>query len=242
MEDETTPKNDEDQNEEEQPEEELHEGIDPNEEAQEDSPEPGGAPEAIPEALPISGEVFSPPPAEDTATKKPDFFRKALPWVIAVLVSLLAGFLVGFFLLYQPANIQLRNTTSEWLATQEQLSLVESELDISQNSLKQTQGDLESTQAMLVNASFNQALADVQANIAYARLALVTKDLLTARQELSAADGNLRTLNAMLEDPETADALDERLKSIRARLVTDPALALEEIRLLSENLSRIERR
>ena len=205
--------------------------------------EPGAAPEAIPETMPVSGEVFSPePPNESETPLKATFWRKALPWTIAGVVALVAGFALSFFLLYLPANAGLVQARAELAATQERLAQTEEELQLVQDNLKSMQANLETAQRELADASFNKALAEVQANVAYARLALATKDLLTARQELSAASSNLNILAAMLDDLDTADALEERLQSIRTKLITDSALALEELRILSENLARIEHR
>ena len=206
--------------------------------------EPGAAPESIPEALPISGEVFSPLPAKESGSSvgAPNFFRKALPWVMVGLVALILGFVGCYISLYRPIALELRETQTQLSTTMAQLAQTENEFQVAQNALKQRQEELESIQVQLTNTTFNQALAEVQTNVAFARLALVTKDLLTARQELSAADGNLKILTALLEIPETSTALVERLTSIRAKLTNDSAMALEELRILSENLTRIERR
>ncbi len=226
-------------------ENEIHEPEENQPVGNEDNPETeaGATPEAIPETLPVSGEVFSPePPLESEAQVKGTFWRKALPWTIVGVVALAVGFALSFFLLYLPANASLLQARADLATAQERLAQSEEALQLVQDSLKSTQANLENAQDELADASFNKALAEVQANVAYARLALATKDLLTARQELSAASGNLNILAAMLDDLDTADALEERLQSIRAKLITDSALALEELRILSENLSRIEHR
>ena len=217
-------------------------------ETQGDQPEPEPEepstqqPEELSESPLGEGSAVAVSQLNESPPNGPPWYRKVVPWIIAVLVSLAAGFLLGFFLLYQPAVGQLRNTNNQLGTAQEQITNLESSLEDVNSDLSTAQAELTRTQQQLERVEFNQALAEVQANVTYARLALATKDLLTARQELSAAELNLVELNKLLADQDTASALTERIQLVRASLVSDSVKALEELRLLSENLARIEPR
>lgn len=204
--------------------------------------EPSNQPAELSESPLGEGSAVAVSQLSDSPSNGRPWYRKVVPWIIAVLVSLAAGFLLGFFLLYQPAAGELRSANNQLATAQEQISSLENSLEDANSDLTTAQADLTRTQQQLERVEFNQALAEVQANVTYARLALATKDLLTARQELSAAELNLVELNKLLADQDTASALTERIQLIRASLVSDSVKALEELRLLSENLARIEPR
>jgi septal ring factor EnvC (AmiA/AmiB activator) len=156
-------------------------------------------------------------------------------WILILLATLIVGFGAAFFALYLPANLELKQLKTDLAAVQEKLATTEADLTSTTSDLKSTTTDLE-------DARFNRALAKVEANVAYARLSLVTRDLLTAQQEVSAAAENLTALLPLISDTETAKALEDRMTGIQTAINTDLAKALEELRTLSENLLRLESR
>lgn len=156
-------------------------------------------------------------------------------WILILLATLIVGFGAAFFALYLPASQELRQVKTDLAAAQEKLTTTEADLT-------STTSDLKSTTTELEDARFNRALAKVEVNVAYARLSLVTRDLLTARQEVSAATENMTTLLPLITDEETAKALEDRMTGIQTAINTDAAKALEELRTLSENLLRLESR
>lgn len=156
-------------------------------------------------------------------------------WFLIILGTLIVGFAAAFFVLYVPAARDLRQAKSDFTTASDKLATTTADLQT-------TTGKLESTTRDLAEARFTQALARVQANVAYARLALVTRDLLTARQEVSAAGESMSTLLPLISDSETSKALEDRMGSIQKLIVTDSAKALEELRTLSENLLRLQSR
>lgn len=204
-------------------------------------PVPGETVVEAPEA-----EVESPPadtPAvEPLELKQKSFVQKGWPWLAAVLISLLAGAALVFFLLYLPASSSLRQAQADLDGSRSALNAAETKTTELEASLTSTTGDLESAQAELQEAKLRLALSRLQANISFARLALLSKDILTARQELSDAEANLAALNLLLDDSETSSALADRLKTIRTSLTSDPSKALDEMRTLGENLARLENR
>lgn len=199
--------------------------------------------DVMPEHAPPSPDIH---PIEETAfpvEKKPTpaWLRKSLPWAVVIAVSLLIGFGLAYFLLYVPAE-QARFEASRQVSLQsEQIEKLEADLSQTQEQLTETQNRLEETASELSELQYNAALTALQNNITYARLALITKDMLTARQELSSASSNLTELIPLLGDEEVETALSERLAVIRSSLVSDPEKSLEELRTLSENLSRLEK-
>jgi septal ring factor EnvC (AmiA/AmiB activator) len=156
-------------------------------------------------------------------------------WILILLATLLVGFGAAFFALYLPANQELQQARSDLSAAEEKLTTTTAALEATAAQLKSTTDDLK-------KASFLQALARVQANVAYARLSLVTRDLLTAQQEVRAASDNLTLLLSLMQDNETSTALKDRMRNIQNLINTDSNKALEELRTLSENLLRLGNR
>lgn len=199
--------------------------------------------EAAPEeSLPHSETATLEQPVSPSERKPtPAWLRKSLPWAVVILVSLLIGFGLAYFLLYLPAE-QARFEADRQVSLQAgQIEELEANLSETRQQLQQTQTELEQTSQELKAVQYRAALTALQNNVSYARLALVTKDLLTARQELSSASSNLRKLIPMLGDKEIETALTERLAFIRTNMVSDPEKSLEELRILAENLSRLEK-
>jgi septal ring factor EnvC (AmiA/AmiB activator) len=156
-------------------------------------------------------------------------------WILILLATLIVGFGAAFFALFLPANLELKQLKTDLAAAQEKLTTTEADLTA-------TSATLETANTELAAARFNRELARVEVNVAYARLSLVTRDLLTARQEVSAASGNMAVLLTLITDQETATALKDRMDGIQKTIITDSAKALEELRTLSENLLRLENR
>lgn len=171
-------------------------------------------------------------------TAKPYTPPKTSPigrWILILLGTLIVGFGVAFFVLYLPAARDLRQAKSDLTAANDKLAAATTDLQT-------VTAKYETTSKELTTARFLQALAKVEANVAYARLALVTRDLLTARQEVSAAGESMATLLPLITDSETSKALEDRMGNIQNLIITDSAKALEELRTLSENLLRLESR
>ncbi len=200
------------------------------------------SPETTPEESPPHPEVRmaeeTAPPSEGKPT--PLWVRKSLPWAVVILVSLLIGFGLAFFLLYQPAEQARRQAAQQVLLQNEQIAALEADLSQTQEQLEKTRIELEQTSEELKILQYTATLTALQNNISYARLALVTKDLLTARQELSSANSNLKKLIPMIGDKDIETSLTERLALVRSRMTSDPEKSLEELRILAENLSRLE--
>ena len=152
-----------------------------------------------------------------------------------MLVSLLVGFALGAFLLYIPARDALRQSQADLASTKSSLELAETKAEGMQSSLDSATSQLESAQSELKSSNLSLVISKLQENIGRARLALVSKDILTARQELSDADANLAELTLSLDDIETTSAMADRLKTIRTNITSDPSKALEEMRILGKS-------
>ncbi len=187
-------------------------------------------------------------PAAGTSTdegiepKPKSWLQKSWPWLTAVLVSLLAGAALVFFLLYLPASSALRQSQGELTSVTGELEQAAAKAEGLQSDLSSAEERIESLQTELESVQLTLAISRLQANISYARLALINKDALTARQELSDAESNLAELSRLLGDSETSSALAARLRTIRTNLTSDPSRALEEMRTLGENLARLKNR
>lgn len=192
-----------------------------------------------------SASPVSPPPFEPTPTpagrESPTWLRRNAPWLAAILITLLVGFGLAFFLLYQPAQQSLQIARQDAEQKAEAITKLETDLEDTRLTLDQTRSDLKTTTDTLKELHYQSALTALQTNVAYARLALVTKDVLTARQELSAAQTNLKKFTPLLGDKEIETVLTERLALVRSSISSDPTKGLEELRILAENLSRLEK-
>lgn len=171
----------------------------------------------------------------------PPWLRKGLVWAGIILVSLLIGFGLAYFLLYVPQEQARFDAERELSRLTKQIGELEAELSQTHQQLQETQNQLEQTDGELKALQYSSALTALQLNVTYARLALVTKDLLTARQELSSASTNLKRLIPMIGDKDIENALTERLAKVRSSVTSDPEKSLEELRILAENLSRLEK-
>ncbi len=155
-------------------------------------------------------------------------------WILGVLAALILGFGAAFFALTLPAWQELKQVKADLASSQEKLSAAEADLETTSASLDTAEKDLS-------GARYAVALARVQTNVAYARASLVSRDLLTARQEVSAAMTNMGVLLPLVKDKDISTALSERMTTIYKALYNDSATkALEELRILNENLLRLE--
>ncbi len=178
-------------------------------------------------------------PSEKKPT--PPWLRKGLTWAAAGLVFLILGWGLAYFLLFVPEE-QARFEAEQQVNRQaEQIAALEADLTQTREQLQKTQAELEQTSEELKALQYSAVLTALQNNVSYARLALVTKDLLTARQELSSASNNLKKLIPMIGDKDIESALSERLATVRSSMTSDPEKSLEELRILAENLSRLEK-
>ncbi len=171
----------------------------------------------------------------------PPWLRKTLLWASVILGSLLIGFGLAYFLLFVPAQRAYFDATQNILLQEQQIEELQANLNETRQQLQESQNELSQTSSELKTVQYTAVLAALQNNISYARLALVTKDLLTARQELSSANSNLKKFIPMIGDKDIETALTERLALVRTNMVSDPEKSLEELRILAENLSRLER-
>lgn len=173
------------------------------------------------------------PKSSTTVQEEAKSSRHIGQWILALLAALIVGFGTAYFVLTLPAQQELKLVKADLADAQEKLATAESDLKI-------TSADLNATEKELSSAQYSLAVARVQANVAYARASLVSRDLLTARQEVSAAVINMQALLPFIKDKNISAALSERMEVIDKAVYTDSAKALEELRILSENLLRLE--
>ncbi|MHC1740221.1 MAG: hypothetical protein AB9897_03835 [Anaerolineaceae bacterium] len=176
------------------------------------------------------------PVTEPEVVSQPNFFKKALPWVIVAVAFLLAGALLIYFTLYRTTNKALTASNENAAALSTQLSA--SELD-----LQKTKSDLGTAQAALVEAnntvSKNQQLSllyKFQADVNLARVGLLKLDPSSARQALSVAGDDLKALVATNISPDTIAGLQPQIEMALTNLEADPAKAMGALDTLYTNL------
>ena len=158
-----------------------------------------------------------------------------LPWLGGIVAALAVGFLIGLFVFYLPTQKALTTSQSDLAAAKIELETTRADLKASQSALTETQRNLETAQ-------FNASLTDLENSITYTRLAIATRDLLTARLELTNVENKFSVFKTLLTDKELVSALEDRLKTIRTSITSDSTKALEQLRVMSENLARVEQK
>lgn len=179
------------------------------------------------------------PPAEvDQAAprKEPNRFMRRV-WL--GLGALVVGMALIFFTLYLPASQQLKSVQAKLDENTVKLETAQKDLGAANTELAELKTRFANTNSQLEKANLSLQLFKMQMDVSYARLALGTNDNNTGRQALTLAEKDLQLLLVVLPQGDLSKGLQERMTNIRTYLTANPAKALEELRILGENLSMI---
>ena len=178
--------------------------------------------------------------SEDRIEKPPPskfniFLKKALVWLVVVLIAFAAGFLLNYFLLYQPINAERSALEGQLEETIETVSRLETENSRLSTQLDETTDALESATA---NALYYQLLVDVN----QARVKLFMDDIEGAQESLVTTQDTLEALLPLIEsiDADLALSLPRRLDLIVSGIVRDPETGMIDLELFTLDLLALE--
>lgn len=181
-------------------------------------------------------------PAKTEPSKTKKFFRKALTWLIVIVIAFGAGFLLDHFLRYQPLLEDLEQTQAE------QAKLLD-DLDELDNSIKQMAPKLEAANAKIASLEDDLEMANARSqfykmlvNVSNARLSLFLENIEEAQIALADTETSLEELRPVIEkvDAELALSMPRRLELIIAGLERDPETAAIDLELFTKDLLALE--
>jgi len=205
-----------------------------------EQPEPGAQPEAQPESQPEAKPVIKAEKAQPSRMKK--FFHQALIWLIVIVVTFGAGFLLDHFLRYRPLANDLRDSQSALeTANLEMSDLTEENQQLTtkngaaNDQITSLEEELEAATAYL---QYYQVLVDVN----NARISLFLEDMEGAKAALLQTQDRLEDLLPFIieVDSELALSLPRRLELIVAGLERDPETAKIDLELFTKDLLQLE--
>ncbi|MEA3327444.1 MAG: hypothetical protein U9R53_09095 [Chloroflexota bacterium] len=170
------------------------------------------------------------------------FFRKALIWLLVIIIAFVGGFLLDHFLRYKPLSDDLHQAQSEMEDVKQDISDLQGQIEQIQPKLEAAnariatlEGDLEIANARL---QFYQVLVDVN----NARIALFLENIEEAQTALVDTKERLEELEPVIEEanPELAMSLPRRLELIVDGLERDPKTASIDLELFTKDLLMLE--
>ncbi len=178
----------------------------------------------------------------DPDTSLGRFSKSFLRLMVAILVVFAAGVLVSYFVLYQPAKIQLsattatlRNTTAQLNSTLETLDEVDTALADMTTAYDQLTEDYAYTTVQNDLLRVNALVVDAQLLIKGKSLAAAKKNLAEARDQLDKALPVMTKLNA-----EDADRLDARLDLVISEFGNDVKAAESDLAVMVDWLKQYD--
>ena len=178
-------------------------------------------------------------PAEEPKPGK-SFGAKVLPWVITILVALLAGAAAVFFGLYQPkiaaykADLQAAQNSLD--TTSKKLSTAETDLALSQTNLQAANASVDDLTAQLTTAQQFSLIYKFQADVNAARVALLKLDPASSLQAINFIKVDLADLEKTTLDPNAIAGFKERISEAESNLSVEPSKSLEALDTLYNNL------
>jgi predicted nucleic acid-binding Zn-ribbon protein len=158
-----------------------------------------------------------------------------LVWLVVILIAFAAGFLLNYFLLYQPINAERIALEGQLEETTQAFSQLETENSRLSTQLDQTKEALESATA---NALYYQLLVDVN----QARVKLFMEDIEGAQESLVTTQDTLQDLLPVIEsiDADLALSLPRRLDLIVSGIARDPETGMIDLELFTLDLLALE--
>jgi chromosome segregation ATPase len=178
-------------------------------------------------------------PKEEPKPSK-SFGAKVLPWFITILVMLIGGAALVFFLLYQPKvaalNADLRSAQDAAAAASQKLSTAETDLALAQSNLDTANTTIDDLTTQLTASQQFSLIYKFQADVNAARVALLKLDPATSLQALNFIKVDLTDLEKTNLDANAIAGFKERIAEAETNLQSDPAKSLEALDTLYNNL------
>lgn len=163
-----------------------------------------------------------------------------LPWVIAVLVSLLAGAAAVFFGVYQPKVTAYKNdlqaAQNSLDTTTKKLSTSETDLALAQTNLSTTNATVDDLTSQLFTAQQFSLIYKFQADVNAARVALLKLDPASSLQAINFIKTDLTDLEKTNLDPNAIAGFKERIAEAETNLAVEPSKSLAALDTLYNNL------
>ena len=177
---------------------------------------------------------------EPTKTQK--FFRKALIWLMIIVIAFGAGFLLDHFLRYVPLRQDLSEARSEMQMLDEDLDELNNQIEQLRPQLEAANARISSLEEDLEMANARALLYRVLASVNNARLDIFQEDLEAAQIDLTQTEEYLQELAPVIEEenPELALSLLRRLELITDGLERDPETASIDLELFTKDLLALE--
>ena len=178
-------------------------------------------------------------PVEEPKPGK-SFGAKILPWVIAVVVSLIAGAAAVYFALYQPKiatyKTDLQAAQNSLDATSKKMSTTETDLALSQTNLQTANASVDDLTAQLTTAQQFSLIYKFQADVNAARVALLKLDPASSLQAINFIKVDLTELEKTTLDANAIAGFKERIAEAESNLSVEPSKSLAALDTLYNNL------
>lgn len=192
---------------------------------------------AEPSAESVDAEVESLPDDEATEESRVGrFFKRALRWVVAMLIVFSLGVVAMQFVRVRPLideRDSLNQSLSEVQATQQDL---QAELDRLKGVEEENQALIETLQQTEVKL----ALLNILVDVTRAQLALAQEDPVRVAAALQGTGEKITTLRDLMQDSDL-EGIRERLVLVLSEVDGDPFAAERDLEILANTLLEIER-
>jgi len=171
-------------------------------------------------------------------TRSGRFTRTLLRWLAATTGLFALGLLVGYLILYQPAQNQLDAVQIMLIQANQAVSQKDQSVQSAVAENKQMRLSLQQARADLAKATSENDVLMVLVSVSNARVAVINKDGATAKAAIEQAQADLTKAQAFIEgiDKSKFDVLKTRLDLASKELVGDPQAAQADLDKLSVDL------
>jgi hypothetical protein len=192
--------------------------------------------------IPEEEPVIIPPLAEEeeiTPEAKPRRLRRALLWILSLVVIFAAGVVLTWAVRIRPQAAQLEELQAQVVSIQGQLKGQTTELEELRPLVDENALLIEDLALVTAHLDLLSVLVDVTT----AQLALAQEDDIAARAALTGTEALLSALEEVLEgsDAEAVVEMSARLQLVLEEVETDRFAARRDLEILANNLLSLER-
>jgi hypothetical protein len=202
----------------------------------------------MPEAGEKPGEPAEPIGPEDDLTledekpARPSWARRALRWVVGLLVVFGLGFVVSLFALYLPASRELRDVRGRMVQAQAQVDAVNDQLNEQGEGISRLEADNAALRDELTDADLHVHILATLADVRSAQFALAEGEPARAKVHLTNTPETLQELEQLVgsEQMDLVTAMGDRMDLILSELEEDTFAAQSDLDVLANSLIQLE--
>lgn len=177
------------------------------------------------------------------------FFRKALIWLVVLVITFSAGMAVDHFLRFKPLSNEYAEAQSALEQTRQELSDMQADLDEmrimnqeAEDSIAKLETEKKALQDEIETTVTHLQLIQVLVDVSNARVALFLEDIEEAKDTLINTQERLEELLPRIAeyDPALAQDLPQRLNLIISGLDRDTGTVIIDLELITGDLLDIE--